>query len=871
MTLRHTAAATLLVFTAIFSAESGLAQRLPTNARPDHYSLAITPNISAATFAGTETIDVSLAAPSANITLNSLEIQIQSVKGNGVAGTVSYDPAKEQASFTFPKPLPAGHVVLNIAYTGILNDKLRGFYLSKTATQTLAVTQFESTDARRAFPSFDEPALKATFDIALTVPKADTVISNTNVVSDTPAGDVHTITFARTPKMSTYLVAFLVGDFDCSSSGSADGIPIRVCSTPDKVKLTHFALSAAEHFLSYYDNYFGIKYPMPKLDLIAIPDFEAGAMENFGAITYRETDLLVDDQDSINAKKNVASVVAHEMAHQWFGDMVTMQWWDNLWLNEGFATWMQDKAAGEWHPDWHYEQGVADDLDGTLNTDASRTTRPIRATADTPAQIAEMFDGIAYGKAGAVIGMVEHWLGPDVFRQGVHNYLAAHLYANATAEDFWNAQTATSHQPVDKVMSSFVEKPGVPLLTFADKQPAGDPVTQKRFFLDPLTGGDKRDEEQATNTSRGWVIPVCLKTSGAPKCQLVNVDTAAVQIPGGAPFFYANADDKGYFRTAYSPAQLKAISAGAETQLSVPERIGFLGDRWALTRAGQGSVGDFLDLALALKQDPNSAILDSTLGTINQIRTRIAAGSSPDAVQDRSELDAVVRAQYEPIYNALGPKPTTYDAQQIRTQLYGALGEAGDTAILAQARQITDDLLAGKKIDSDLVDVSVALAATTGDADFYDRILSVGQRSTDPGFQIEALQILTRFRDPALVVRTLEYATSGQVRNQDSWILVAIELNQPETRGVAWPWVQAHWDKVAAQLTTASGAQLVSATGAFCSVEDRNQVASFFATHKVEAAERSLAKALDSIDACVRLRQTQEPKLHAWLAAHPAL
>ncbi len=865
MTLRRTAAATLLVLTAAFYAQ---AQRLPTNARPDHYTLAITPNIPAATFAGAETIDLTLAAPSTTITLNSLEIQIQSVTANGAAGTVSYDPAKEQASFSFPKPLPAGHVALKIAYTGILNDKLRGFYLSKTATQTLAVTQFESTDARRAFPSFDEPALKATFDISLTVPKADTVISNTNVVSDTPtpSGDNHTMTFARTPRMSTYLVAFLVGDFDCSSSGSADGIPIRVCSTPDKVKLTHFALSAAEHFLSYYDTYFGIKYPMPKLDLIAIPDFEAGAMENFGAITYRETDLLVDDQDSINARKNVASVVAHEMAHQWFGDMVTMQWWDNLWLNEGFATWMQDKAAGEWHPDWHYEQGVADELDGTLNTDASRTTRPIRATADTPAQIAEMFDGIAYGKAGAVIGMIEHWIGPDVFRQGVHNYLAAHLYANATAEDFWNAQTATSHQPVDKVMSSFVEKPGVPLLTFADQQPAGDPVSQKRFFLDPPTGGDKRDEEQATNTSRGWVIPVCLKTSGEPRCELVNSETAAVQLPASAPFFYANADDKGYFRTAYTPAQLKAISNVAETQLSVPERIGYIGDRWALTRAGQGSVGDFLDLALELKQDPNSAILDSTLGTINQIRSRIAN----DSQDDRDKLDAVIRAQYGPVFASLGPKPATYDAQQIHTELYGALGEAGDQAILAQAKQLTDDLLSGKKVDSDLVDVSVALAATTGNSDFYDRILAVSQRSTDPGFQMEALQILTRFRDPALVVRTLEYATSGQVRNQDSWILIAIELNQRETRAIAWPWVQAHWDKVAAQLTTSSGAQLVGATGSFCSVEDRNQVASFFATHKVEAAERSLAKALDAIDACVRLKQTQEPKLRAWLATHPA-
>ena len=650
----------------------------------------------------------------------------------------------------------------------------------------------------------------------------DTVISNTNIVSDVPAGPKHTLTFAPTPKMSTYLVAFLVGDFDCSSKGTSDGVPIRVCSTPDKARLTHFALEAAEHFLQYYDTYFGIKYPMPKLDLIAIPDFEAGAMENFGAITYRETDLLVDDEDAINAKKNVASVVAHEMAHQWFGDMVTMQWWDNLWLNEGFATWMQDKAANDWHPEWNYPQDVAASLDGTLNSDASRTTRTIRARAETPAEINQMFDGIAYGKAGAVIGMIEHWVGPDLFRQGVHNYLAAHLYANATAEDFWNAQTSTSRLPVDRVMSSFVDRPGVPLLTFANPQSAGIPVTQKRFFLDPGNAGDKRDEAQASDVSAGWTVPVCLKTGASvdskPVCKLVSTDTGAITLPADAPFLYANAADKGYYRVSYTPAQLKTITASAETGLTVSERVGFLGDRWALTRAGEGSVGDFLDLALALKKDPNASVLDTALSDINQIRTRIATP------EDRTRLNAVILAQYEPVYAALGSTTSaaatqseSYDKHQIRTQLFDALGEAGDPGVLAQARQITNDLFAGKKPDApDLVDASVALSAAKGDDEFYDRILTISQKTTDPSLKAEALQVLTRFFKPSLVLRTLDYAVSGNVRNQDSWILIAIELSQNETRGLAWPWVQENWPKVSAQLTTASGANLVSATGSFC-------------------------------------------------------
>jgi aminopeptidase N/puromycin-sensitive aminopeptidase len=847
----------LSIFVACIGLVGANAQRLPTNARPDHYALSISPDIANATFSGTETIDLTLAAPSKTITLNALELKIQSVTAGKQTATVSFDETKEQATFTFAKELPAGKVSLAIAYTGILNDKLRGFYLSKTKARNYAVTQFESTDARRAFPCFDEPALKATFDVSLTVDQTDTVISNTNMIADTPAGTgKHTQVFATTPKMSTYLVAFLVGDFQCTT-GSSDGVPIRACSTPDKVELTPFAVHAAEHFLHYYDNYFGIKYPMPKLDLIGIPDFEAGAMENFGAITYRETEMLVDEKDgSIGEKKRVATVVAHEMAHQWFGDMVTMQWWDNLWLNEGFATWMENKAASEWHPEWHFEQDVADSLNETLNYDAVRTTRTIRASADTPAQIAEMFDGIAYGKAGAVIDMIEHWVGPQLFEQGVHNYLAAHLYANATAEDFWNAQTATSKLPVDKVMSSFVDRPGVPLVTFADKQASGFPVAQKRFYLD--------EPDTKVKDGAGWTIPVCVKTAGAPQCELVSAETGTLKATSGLPFFFANAEERGYYRVAYSPEQVKAITAAAEASLSVTERMGYLGDRWALTRAGQGSVGDYLDLALALKQDSNAEVLDTTLSTIAQIRNRIATDA------DRDRLNAVVRAQYGPVYAALGKEEDneSYDKQQIRSELYGALGEAEDPTVIAHARQVADDLFNGRKVNETNVMESVALAAESGNQAFYDRIQLVSQKTTDPELQEESLKMLTQFHDPALAVRTLEYAVSGQVRNQDSWILLAIELSERETRDIAWPWVQKNWDKVKAQFTTASGANVVSATASFCSAERRGEVAAFFATHKVEAADRALAKALDSIDACVKLRATQEPKLNQWLAAH---
>jgi len=848
---------------ALFSsvASSALhAQRLPGGAHPEHYSLVLTPDLKAATFTGEETIDVVLDAPSKTITLNAAEIKFLSVKVGAQAAEISEDSEKEQATFTFPQELPAGKVTLGISYTGILNDKLRGFYLSKTKSRNYAVTQFEPTDARRAYPSFDEPALKATYDVTLVVDAGDTAIANTQIVSDTPGpiAGKHTLKFATTPKMSTYLVAFLVGDFQCTS-GKVDGVPIRACSTPDKVATTKFAVEAAEYILPYYNKYFGIKYPMPKLDMVALPDFEAGAMENFGCITYRETDFLIDEKTaSIPAKKRVATVVAHEMAHQWFGDMVTMQWWDNLWLNEGFATWMESKPVAKWKPEWNFPQDDADDLNSTLNLDSQATTRTIRARAETPDEINEMFDGIAYGKAGAVLGMVENYLGEEKFRQGVHNYLAAHLYANATAEDFWNAQTANSHRPVDKIMQSFVTQPGVPLLKFSQQSSKEVPLAQSRFFLSGAAAG---------NSTQSWTLPVCMKTSGKPVCHVVTPQDAVLELPASTPFFYANAAGKGYYRTSYTTEQLQAITAKAETALTPPERIGLLGDRWALVRSGQGTTGDYLSLVLALKNDPNGLVMGTAMAAVRSINGRIATD------EDRTQLAAVLRREFGTVYTALGhPAPgEPYDRQELRAELLSILGIAKDPAVLAEAKELTDRAYASgarkdKGLDPILTETAVAVTAANGDAALYDKVMAVSKDSSDPRQQSDALRTLAMFRDPALVTRTLDYAVSGQVRNQDSWVPISIMLSGRDTREQTWTYIQQHWDKVHAQLTTNSGSRIVNSTGYFCSVEKREEVAKFFATHKVDASERTLAKALDSINDCIHLQATQEPSLHQWLA-----
>jgi len=849
-----------------FALQTSHAQRLPQTVRPEHYALTLTPDLKAATFSGKETIDVTLAEPLRRITVNAAEIEFQSVSisaaGATQPATVLADKEKELATFAFPQQLPAGKATLTIAYSGILNGELRGFYLSKSATRNYAVTQFEPTDARRAFPSFDEPAFKATYNISLVVDSGDTAISNGPILKDTPGPGEgkHTLQFATTPRMSSYLVAFLVGDFQCSA-GEQDGVAIRVCATPDKVALTPFGVTVAKYVLHYYNDYFGIPYPLPKLDLIALPDFEAGAMENFGAITYRETALLVDEKTgSDDAKKNVALVIAHETAHQWFGDLVTMQWWDNLWLNEGFATWLENKPIAQMHPEWNIDQSVINGLDDTLNLDAQPTTRAIRAKAETPAEINQMFDGIAYGKASDVLLTVENYVGEETFRKGVHAYLSSHLYGNATAEDFWGAQTAASHQPVDKIMESLVAQPGEPLLEFGEPAGGKVPVRQRRFYLSPSIQPDR---------AQAWTLPVCFASAAKrEKCEVLAPGNTALPVPS-APFFFANAEGKGYYRSSYPAAIYKALVAQVETGLSPAERISLIGDEWAQLRANTASAGQYLDLVAAVKSDPNAEVVSSALGGVDAIYERVA--STPE---EKDALGRWIADVFAPELDRLGPpSPSdTPNTRALRAQYFGVLGSYGkDPHVIAQAREITRRFLTDPaSVDPTLGQAAAYIAARNGDAALFDALEKVYETATNPEYQVGALRLEVEFRDPALLERALENAGSGKVRNQDAAIQFAIALGNDDSREQAWKYIRNHWDKVQAQLTTTMGGALVGSTGSFCSASARDDVKSFFAEHMVAASDLALKHAIEHIDGCIELRSLQGPKLREWLASNRA-
>src|SRR5208282_4377401 len=694
---------------------SAVAQRLPGGASPDHYALTININFSTNTYEGDETIDLTLAKPSNTVTLNAVEIDFHEVTvtagGQAQTAKVSSDEKNEMATFTVDKQLPAGAATVHIKYTGHLNDKLRGFYLSTYKGRKYEVSQMEATDARVAFPCFDEPDYKATFDITAIVDEGDTAISNSQIVSDTPGpGDKHTIKFAPSPKMSSYLVALTVGDWKCTS-GEVDGIKLNVCTVPGKENLTRFPLDATKAILYYYNNYYAIKYPLPKLDQVAVPDFQAGAMENWGAIIYRETALLIDEKTAaVGIKQDVADTIAHEVAHQWFGDLVTMKWWDDIWLNEGFATWMTPHPVAQWKPDWMENQDVAENTMHSLSGDSVQNTRPIHQAAETRGEIENLFDGIAYGKSAAVLHMLESYLGPETFRAGVNLYLKEHAYGNATASDFWNAMTRSSKQPVDQIMPTFVMQPGAPFVGVEAKCENGNTtlnLSQKRYLETPAAFNEPNDQI--------WQIPVCAKgvsetSTGKQECFLLTQRQQQFTLKGCSKFVFPNAGALGYYRFDYDAAALHQLGNAVEHVLTPEERIALVGNEWALMRIGRHSVGDYLALGDQLKNTPGADLLESFAAHLTYINDHLVTDA------DRPQFQAWLRGTFSPMMQQLGYAGRTNDTpeqKEKRTILFRTLGNvAQDPAVVQQARTLVQQYMKDPaSVDPTLAAAVVSVAA----------------------------------------------------------------------------------------------------------------------------------------------------------------
>jgi len=656
-----------------------------------------------------------------------------------------------------------------------------------------------------------------------------------------------------------------VGNFEYIE-GSVDGIPIRVYSTPGKKEMGKFALDAAEYIVGYYNKYFGIRYPYGKLDLIGLPDFSAGAMENVGCITFREVILLIDEKHgSVDLKKTIASVTAHEIAHMWFGDLVTMKWWDDVWLNEGFATWMSSKPVQKWKPEWNFNLDDVSETGGTLNIDSLANTRPIHQAADTPAQIQELFDGIAYGKAASVLRMLEAYLGEETFRAGVNAYLQQHQYANATADDFWEAQAKTSKKPVDKIMPTWVKQPGVPIIN-VKAQCSGNSTSvslaQQRYFVDRSKLEEPNDQL--------WQIPLCLKGSSSdrgPKCELLTKKEETFTLPGCSIWVLTNAGATGYYRTGYSPDAVRAMASDAETKLSPAERIVLQSDIWASVRVGREPVGDYLAFAEGLQSDRNRAVLEDVLGRLNYIGMYVVSDSDRDAYR------TWLRQFLTPAMKEIGyqSKPGESDEQRtLRSRLFNALGyDARDPEALEQARSIADKALADpSSVDHELAGVALALAALNGDAGLYDRIMAALKHPQSPEEYYIYLFTLPRFGDQKLLQRTLDFAISPEVRSQDALGVVTSVMRNPAGQKLAWDFVRQHWPEIEKAGGPFASAEVVGATSVFCDTGSRDQVTEFFSAHKVAAAERTYRQSIERINSCVDLKSQQEPQLASWLGQH---
>jgi aminopeptidase N len=868
-----------------------IAQRLPFGLSAKHYALTFTPDLQKATFTGDETLDVEVNKASTELTLNAVDLEFQEAtiiqNEKTQVAKWSFATDKEQVTLTVADALEPGPASIHLKFTGKLNDKLRGFYLARTKARNYATTQFESTDARRAFPSLDEPAYKATFDITLVTNKGDTAISNGRIASDTPGpGDgKHTTKFATTPKMSTYLVAMAVGDFECVE-GAADNTPIRVCGTPDKKPLSAAALRYAAEILKFYNQYYGIPYPFGKLDIVGLPDFEAGAMENTAAIFYRESLLFIDDKNSsVDSHQAVFEVLAHEMAHQWFGDLVTMKWWDNIWLNEGFATWMALKPSQALHPEWNAMLDAVQATDSALTLDALVNTHSIRAKAETPEEINELFDPISYEKAAAVLRMVEAYVSPEVFRRGVNVYLRKFLYGNATAEDFWTSLSAASGRPVDKIMPTFVDQAGEPLLTVkssclnppAQKAPVvrkgrrsrrgpikPNPVTQvtvtqQRFWANPADA-PKKDQI--------WMAPVCVKSSAAkPFCQILSQKEQTLPLAGCSAWVFVNGSAAGYYRTQYDKADLQKLIAVAGTELTTAERISLLRDQAALVGSGQESMAIYLDLISAMNQDAQREIVESYLPTLDYVNNYVLADA------DAPVFRGWVRSNFGPMMAKIGWTPganENADIHTLRGNLIHILGMVGeDPETVRQATTVAEQYLKDpNSVDASIAKDVLAVAARFGNEELFQQYVSAMGRMRAPEQFYNVGGSLSEFRDPKIVEKVLELSVSDEIRNQDAPHLIAAVLRTTDNQKTAWEWVKTHWPAVEKKITMSSGAEIVNATRRFCSADMDVDVQKFFTEHKVPSAERALKQSHEDIAGCVKRRSRLQTELAQWLQQH---
>lgn len=832
-------------------------EHLPGSVVPGNYSLRLHPDLQKFTFSGKQTIDVQVKESVKVVKMNSAEIEVScaSFLCNGAsvsASSIQANAEEETLTLTFPDNLPVGQGQVQMEFTGILNDKLRGFYRSSYISSVdgtkkpIAVTQFESTDARRAFPCWDEPAFKATFDVTLVSPAHTVALSNMPANKEVMEGDNRVTTYDRTPIMSTYLLAFIVGEFDYVEARDKNNVLIRVYTPVGKKNQGEFALDVAVKTLPFYNDYFEIPYPLPKMDLIAIPDFAAGAMENWGLVTYRETALLVDPENtSSNTKQWVALVVGHELAHQWFGNLVTMQWWTHLWLNEGFASWIEYLCVDYCFPDWQiWLQYIDMDFKRALQLDSLDNSHPIEVPVGHPEEVDEIFDAISYCKGNSVIRMLHNWLGAENFRKGLAAYLKKHQYSNTQTEDLWEALEATSQKPVNKVMSTWTGQVGYPLLT-VDLVETADCVTLKIKQQKFSASGD-------TSSTASWLVPVTVKSQSGTETQSYLMEGREVEIvlEGAKPgdWIKVNPNQIGLFRVRYSEEMLKRLLPAIKNQaLEASDRLGIQEDQFALAKAGYLNTAQLLTLMGSYVNERNYTVLSSINGNLSELAGLFSH------LPCHTQFKAMRRRIFSRILAEVGWEKRETEGHTdslLRNMLIGTLGKSDDAEVIEKCHEMFEQHIKGtKSIPADIRGSVYCTVRQRGSETEYNQLMELFQK-TDLHEERDRIQrILGSGTNAELRAKTLDFALSDKVRSNDTPTVLNGCSGGHEGRAATWKFVK---DKYPTFLERYSGGflfmRLVQYTCAnFTDMDMYRDVEAFFKENKAPSADRAIKQSLENI------------------------
>jgi puromycin-sensitive aminopeptidase len=828
--------------------------RLPRNVVPSRYELVFEPDIEASTFAGSEVVTVDIEAPVDEIVLNAADLDVGPGRLDGPGGTlevstVRLDPETQRAHLLLSGTAEPGDWTLHLEFRGTLSDQLRGFYRStfqdgSGVTRAIATTEFESTDARRAFPCWDEPDLKAVFGVTLVVPKDMLPISNGPEVEreETDDGRVR-VRFADTMIMSTYLVALVVGPLEATEPVDVDGVPLRVVHEPGKGHLTAFALEVGAFCLRYFADYYGIPYPDRKVDLVAIPDFAQGAMENLGCVTFRESLLLADPEKATQPELAlVADVIAHELAHMWFGDLVTMRWWNGIWLNEAFATFMELLAIDAYRPDWERWSQFLRSRSIALEVDALESTRSIEYPVRSPDDASGMFDILTYTKGAAVLRMLEQYLGAERFRDGIRRYLDEHRFGNTETHDLWDAIEKATGEPVRRIMDGWIWQGGYPIVT-AELRDGRVELGQRRYML----SGAADDVV--------WDIPLLVRSDGSTEPVLVEPDGASIVAPRDGAVV-VNAGDHAFTRVGYDDALLERLT-GAMGTLSTDERTQLVDDTWASVVAGLRSAPDFCRFAASFANETELPVWQSILQGLTWCERLLSAGP-------REHFRSWIRGLLWPVIERIGWEPIEGERdldKPLRGALVSALAILGaDPQAQGLAIEIERESRSGASVDQSLAAAAVQVVAVGGTTEDFERYLEAMRSPRTPQEELRYLLALPEFRDAVLLERTTSMTLTDQIRSQNVPSVLARAVANRDHGDRAWEFLKGHWDEIVARLAPSTVVYLSDGVRFLTTPEQVADAERFFAEHPIPQSGLQLRQTLERqrVNAAFRARATPE-------------